>query len=72
LNKKLTFPIIIAVINTNKVSFSGVDDESSYSSVILICHSNKNQMGFYIKSKTKKPSFQFLIEVGGCAISHFT
>jgi hypothetical protein len=34
--KELTFPIIIAEINVNKASFSNVDGESSYSSVILL------------------------------------
>jgi hypothetical protein len=33
---KLTFPITIAVINTNKASFSGVDEESSYSVVMFV------------------------------------
>jgi hypothetical protein len=50
-NRKLTFPIIIAAINSSKISFSSVDDESSYSTVILSSNSKANQVNsIYIKS----------------------
>jgi len=50
-NRKLTFPIIIAAINSSKISFSSVDDESSYSTVILPSNSTANEVNsFYIKS----------------------
>ncbi len=50
-NRKLTFPIIIAAINSSKISFSSVDDESSYSTVILSSNSKANEVNsFYIKS----------------------